>query len=118
MNHGRIAIDGRRILAIIIIALLSILVIKGRGESKLLAAFMIGITSIYLIIEKDRYYLESISILLLYVAIYELFKDYINSMEFSIAMQLSIIFLLYIIYIIIKYLWKTGHLGHNSFQTL
>ncbi len=90
--------------------------IRGRGESSLLAAFMIGITFVYLMIEKDRYYLESILILLLYIAIYEFFKDYINSMEFSIAIQLSIIFLLYMIYITIKYLWKTGHLRNSSSQ--
>ncbi|GGP21910.1 hypothetical protein GCM10007981_15640 [Thermocladium modestius] len=83
----------------------------------MLAAFMIGITSVYLIIEKDRYYLESTLILLLYIAIYELFKDYINSMEFSIAIQLSIIFLLYMIYIVIKYLLRAGQSRHGLSQT-
>ncbi|KUO91126.1 MAG: hypothetical protein RXR03_02105 [Thermocladium sp.] len=92
----------RRAISVIIILILLIISIIERGEAALILSLIVGLTIIYVITQDYRSYLESLFPLVIYMIIYALLSGVINSFQFSIAIQLSIIFSIYMAYILIK----------------
>lgn len=92
----------RRIISVAIISILLIISIIKGGEVTLISALIIGLTIIYFITQDDKSYIESLFPLLIYIINYMLLRGAINSLQFSIAIQLSIIFSIYMIYILFK----------------